>query len=440
MTRPITFLCLISATIMAPLFPATLGVAQPPAPAAPKPVPTTAPADWLTKAEQTDFRETARYDETVAYCRRLAEAAPWISCQSFGKSPEGRELLLVVASKDRAFTPDAARATGKSIVLVQNCIHAGECAGKDASLMLLRDMAVTKTHSDLLDQVILLVIPIFNVDGHERFSAYSRINQNGPEQMGWRTTARNLNLNRDYVKADAVEMRAWLALWNAWQPDLFIDHHETDGIDWQYDFLYAVDQHAAVAPQVADWIKTHLGSRLFEQIEKDGHLAAPYVDLVDDTDPAKGVRSGTFGPRLSNGYVVLRNRPGILVEGHMLKPYRTQVASHYDLMLRVLEELNREPKSLRAAVTAADDATIKMGVAYDPTARLPLAIGPTDESQPFTLRGFEFRRELSEISGGLRIIYDNTKPIDIPTTWYNGTKVSKSISPPLAYIIPPQWT
>ncbi|HVP11779.1 MAG TPA: M14 family metallopeptidase, partial [Phycisphaerae bacterium] len=345
-------------------------VAQP-TNATPQPPPTTSPADWLTKTEQTDFRETPRYDETVAYCRRLAEGSPFISCQSFGKSPEGRELLLVVASNDRAFTPEAARATGKLIVLVQNCIHAGECAGKDASLMLLRDMAVTKTRPELLDNVIILVMPIFNVDGHERFGTYSRINQNGPAEMGWRTTARNFNLNRDYVKADAVEMRAWLALWNAWQPDLFIDHHETDGIDWQYDFLYAIDQHAAVAPQVVEWTKAHLGARLFDQIEKDGHPCGPYMDLVDGTDPAKGVRSGWFSPRLSNGYVVLRNRPGILVEGHMLKPYRTQVLSHYDLMLRVLEELNREPRSLRAAVTAADEATIKMGSTYDPAFKLP---------------------------------------------------------------------
>jgi hypothetical protein len=405
-----------------------------------KPASSPAPADWLTKAEKTDFLETPRYDETAAYCRRLAEASPWISCQSFGKSPEGRDLLLVIASNDQAFTPEAARATGKPIVLVQNCIHAGECAGKDASLMLLRDMAVTKTRQELLDHVILLVMPIFNVDGHERFSPYSRINQNGPEEMGWRTTSRNLNLNRDYIKADAVEMRAWLALWNAWRPDLFIDHHETDGIDWQYDFLYAIDQHPAAAPQVVDWTKAHLGSRLFDQIERDGHLAGPYMDLVDGMNPAKGVRSGWFSPRLSNGYAVVRNRPAILVEGHMLKPYRTQVASHYCLMQRVLEELNREPNSLREAVTAADEATSKMGAAYDPAFKLPIAVGPTDESEPFTLRAFAFRRELSDISGGLRIIYDNSKPVDITTTWFNGTKVTKSVTPPLAYIIPPQWT
>ena len=418
----------------------TTAGAQPKTDEQPKPSSAVSLADWLTKAEKTDFHQTPRYDETAAFCRRMAEMSPWISCQSFGKSPEGRELLLVIASRDRAFTPEAARASGKPIVLVQNCIHAGECAGKDASLMLLRDMAVTKTRQELLDQVIVLVIPIFNVDGHERFSPYSRINQNGPDEMGWRTTSRNLNLNRDYMKADAVEMRAWLAMWNAWQPDLFIDHHETDGIDWQYDFLYALDQHAAAAPQVIEWTRSHLDRRFFETREKDGHLAAPYMDLVDEANPAKGVRSGGFGPRLSNGYATIRNRASILVEGHMLKPYRTQVMSHYDLTRRVLEELNRDPKSLREAVTAADEATAKMGAAYDPAFRFPIAIGQTDESVPFTLKAYAFRRELSEISGGMRIIYDNTRPIDVPTVWYYGTKAAKTVTPPLAYIIPPQWT
>ena len=161
------------------------------------------PDKWLTTAERTGFRQTPRYDETVAYCRRLAAASDWIDYQSFGTSPQGRPVPLVIVSTEQAFTPEAARHAGKLIVLAQSCIHAGECAGKDASLMLLRDIAVTKTRRELLDHVILLVVPIFSVDGHERFSPHNRINQNGPEAMGWRVTSRNLNLNRDYMKADA---------------------------------------------------------------------------------------------------------------------------------------------------------------------------------------------------------------------------------------------
>lgn len=398
------------------------------------------PADWLTKAEQTDFRQTPRYDETIAYCQRLAEASPWIEYRGFGTSPLGREMPLLIASKDRAFTPEAAHKTGKVVVLVQNCIHAGECEGKDASLMLLRDVAVTKTRQELLDNVILLVIPIFNADGHERFGPYSRINQNGPEEMGWRVTSRNLDLNRDYLKADSVEMRAWLGLWNAWQPDLHFDNHTTDGGDWQFDLTFTTDQHSCAAPQVAAWLKDRLYPKLLPALAADGHITAAYFNLVDSLDPSKGIRSGGFGPRYSTGYAATRNRPSILVETHMLKPYRTRVIGQYDMMRCVLEIIGRDPKPLREAVRAADEATVKIGKAYDPGFKLPVAIGPTEESVPFVFRGYEARRELSAISGDVRIIWDTSKPIDVPTVWLSGTRVTKEVNPPLAYIIPPQWT
>ncbi len=399
------------------------------------------PKQWLTAAEQSEFRRTPRYDATMRYCRRLVEASPWIDYQSFGTSPQGRDLVLMVASNDGAFTPEKARSTGKLVVFVQNCIHAGECAGKDASLMLLRDIAITKTRAALLDKVILLVNPIFNVDGHERFGPYCRINQNGPEEMGWRVTAQNLNLNRDYIKADAVEMRAWLAVWNGWRPDLHFDNHTTDGGDWQYDITFVTDQHAAAAPAVVRWLKETLYPRLLPALEADGHLPFAYFGFVDSKDPAKGLRSGSwFSPRLSNGYVTLRNRPSILVETHMLKPYRTRVIGHYNIMLHVLEELNRDPQALRKAVGQADAATVKMGSSYDSALELPVAIGGTDESVPLTFKGFAYRREQSEISGDTRIIYDNTKPVAIEVVWFKGSKVTRTVNPPLAYIIPQQWT
>ena len=146
------------------------------------------PAEWLTHAERTDYRETPTYADTVAYARRLDQHSPWIRMTSFGRSGEGRELFLLVAAKGDAFTPEAARKSGKPVVLIQACIHAGETDGKDAGLALLRDIAVTKTRESLLDRAVVLFIPIYNADGHERRSPFNRINQNGPGEMGWRAT------------------------------------------------------------------------------------------------------------------------------------------------------------------------------------------------------------------------------------------------------------
>src|SRR6185295_12715111 len=158
----------------------------------------TVPIEWLTHAEKTDYRETPRYAETIEYSKRLDRASPLIKFQSFGKSGEGRELPLLIATEDGTFTPEAARHAGKAVILIQACIHAGEPDGKDAGLALLRDIAITKTRPGLLNNLVVLFIPIYNTDGHERVSPYNRINQDGPAEMGWRTTSTYQNLNRDY--------------------------------------------------------------------------------------------------------------------------------------------------------------------------------------------------------------------------------------------------
>ncbi len=397
------------------------------------------PGEWLIEAERSQFERTARYDETIDYCRRLAEASEWIEYQTFGNSGEGRALPLLIASSDGAFTPEAARATGKPIVFAQNCIHAGECAGKDASLMLLRDIAITKTRSALLDHAILLVNPIFNADGHERFGPYSRINQNGPQEMGWRVTSRNLNLNRDYMKADAVEMRAWLKMWNAWRPDLQFDNHTTDGGDWQYDITFSTDAHQAAAAPVANWLEQVLFAQLTPALAADGHVPMIYFGLVDSKDPAIGIRSGGFGPRYSTGYAAIRNRPSILVESHALKPYRTRVIGHYNLMLRTLEIIASKPQALLDSIRQADAETVAMGSDYDPEVKLPVAVGGTGESEPINFQGFAYRRELSDVSGDVRIIYDNSTALELKTVWFHKTRVTQEVNPPLAYVIGPQW-
>ncbi|HEX8853777.1 MAG TPA: M14 family zinc carboxypeptidase, partial [Pyrinomonadaceae bacterium] len=234
------------------------------------------PAEWRTHAEKTDYRETPNYEETMAYARRLDAASPWVRLTEFGRSGEGRPLLLMVVSKGTQ-TPRDARAAGNPIVLIQACIHAGETDGKDAGLALIRDIAVTKQHAALLERALVLFVPIYNVDGHERRSPYNRINQNGPAEMGWRGNASNLNLNRDYMKADAPETRAWLRLWNEWRPDLFIDCHVTDGADFQYNVTYQFEQHVNVAPSIRSWSKEFFDGKVVPATEAAGNLLSPYM-------------------------------------------------------------------------------------------------------------------------------------------------------------------
>src|SRR5262249_26630625 len=149
-------------------------------------------------------------------------------------------------------------------------IHAGEMDGKDSCLALLREMVITGTQAKLLDRAVVVILPIYNADGHERFGPYNRINQNGPEQMGWRTTARNLNLNRDYMKADAPETRAFLKLFQKWLPDFFVDDHVTDGADYQYDTTYAIDYGPDVNPATAKWIREQLMPYIEKSVSASG--------------------------------------------------------------------------------------------------------------------------------------------------------------------------
>src|SRR4030095_6289658 len=310
----------------------------------------TVPIEWLTHAERTNYRETPRYAETIEYSKRLDQASPLIKFQSFGKSGEGRELPLLIATEGGTFTPELARHAGKAVILIQACIHAGEPDGKDAGLALLRDIAITKTQPGLLKNLVVLFIPIYNTDGHERVSPYNRINQDGPAEMGWRTTSSYQNLNRDYMKADTPETRAWLSLWNQWKPDLFIDCHVTDGADYQYNITYQHEHHAGVAPSVLAWEEKVIDKLVAPATEASGNVVSWYLEFIDNRELPKGIRDFNGSPRFSTGYTPLRNRPGILIETHMLKPYRPRVIGTYDFLRFALAEVSRDPQSLLNAV------------------------------------------------------------------------------------------
>ena len=194
-----------------------------------------------TVAEQSGNRRTGRYEEVERLCPAYQQTWPnQVRCFEFGRTPEGRPMLALVASADGVLDAAAAHRAQRPIVLMQGGIHAGEIDGKDAGFLALREMLEGTAAKGALAAVTFVFVPVFNVDGHERFGRWNRPNQVGPEEMGWRTTAQNLNLNRDYVKADAPEMQAMLRLLNEWDPILYVDLHVTDGAQFEHDVSYNV--------------------------------------------------------------------------------------------------------------------------------------------------------------------------------------------------------
>lgn len=387
-----------------------------------------APSDrWVTPAERAGFQSTPRYDETIAYLKLLAAAARELRLVSLGKSPEGRDVWMVIASKERAFTPEALRAAGKPTVFAQAGIHAGEMDGKDAGLMLLRDMTVRGTKRALLDRANFLFIPILSVDGHERFSRYSRINQRGPVESGWRTNAQNLNLNRDYGKLDAPETRAVVLALDRWKPDLYLDLHVSDGLDYQYDVTHIFNGPHAWSPSVSRWLEERWVPRTTRDLSEMGHIPGPYLELKEETDPAKGVvPGGTAGIRFSQGYGDARHLPTVIVETHSLKPYAQRVLGTYVLLESTLALLGDEGNGLRRAVR--EDEAIRPG-------EVPLDWKFSDQPGTITFKGVEFRISESPISGGKRVEWTG-KPVETTVPSHRLDAAKATARRPTAYWVP----
>ncbi len=395
--------------------------------------------DWTTPAEASHFRTTPDMTSTLEYLQRLAKAAPdKLKLVSYGTSPEGRPMIVVIASGDGSFDPSSAHAKGRPVVWVQGGIHPGEIEGKDAALMLLRDFAVTGKLPHLLDKVVLIYIPVFSVDGHENSSPYHRINQNGPESMGFRGQSQYLNLNRDYVKADAPEMRDWLKLWQHWQPDLLMDIHTTDGADYQYDLTWYLEDAHKLDPAINAWQQDFFVNKVMPAYDKRGHLQSIYLEFKDGRDPRKGIENFGSGQRFSTGYAALQNRPALLVETHMLKSYEVRVRSTYDLVELTLEQVAQNANALLAANRKADADVIAR--AADAHASVPVSFKDDPVSKPYEFKGYRFSITHSDISNSDWIQYDPSHKQNYTIPNWNGLLPDVSITPPAAYVVPVQWT
>lgn len=362
--------------------------------------------DLRTVAQQSDYKRTGRYDEVIRLCGDFAKRYPDAArCFEFGKSPEGRPMMALAVSRGGALTATAARERKLPVIQIQGGIHAGEIDGKDAGFLALREALEGRAAKDALDRQVILFVPVFNVDGHERFKAWNRPNQRGPEEMGWRTTAQNLNLNRDYVKADAPEMQAMLALMNEWDPLLLADLHVTDGAKFEHDVSINVEP---LYSGDADMRKAGLALRtdLVGMLSRQGSLPLPfYPSFVVYDDPASGFEDYSAEPRFSHAYMPLRNRFGVLVETHSWKDYATRVNITRNAIIDLLELVAERGAQWQTVAQAADRKAATLG-----GHSMPLSYKATDKSRIIEFRGYAYTRTPSEISGTLMTRYDESKP------------------------------
>jgi hypothetical protein len=301
---------------------------------------------WITASEKSDFVTTPTYDETMIWFKKLADASPLLTMVSIGKSVEGREIYMVIASSEKNVNASTLKNTTKPALLAQAGIHSGEIDGKDAGMMLLRDIAFGGK-KELLNNVNFLFIPILSVDGHENSSPFNRPNQRGPENMGWRTNAQNLNLNRDYAKLDTQEIRAVIKVINDYNPSLYMDIHVTDGADYQYDITYDFGDKNSYSPSSENWLSKIFKPTVDAELQLNGHIPGPFLSAASNLGFSQGNISFKGSPRFSADYGDLRHLPSILIENHSLKPYKQRVLGTYVLLESTLKILAKEGQLLK---------------------------------------------------------------------------------------------
>jgi len=378
----------------------------------------------VTLAEQSKWTRTGRYDEVLRLCSDFAKAYPAIvKCETFGTTPEGRPMVRLFASA----------AKDAPAILIQGAIHAGEIDGKDAGFWALREVLEGKAAKGALEKVTLLFVPVTNADGHERFGANNRPNQRGPSEMGWRTTAYNLNLNRDYAKSETEEMRAIERLLRDRDPIVYADLHVTNGADFRPDVAVLVDP-AEVGPAPLREPGRKMRDALLRRLESEGHMPlAFYPSFLREDDPSSGFAIGVAPPRFSTSYWAAQNRFGILVETHSWKSYEVRVRATKHFIVGLLELASREAAGWVRAAKAADEAATKLG-----GTDVALLYTHTEKARVIDFPGYAYRRVPSAISGRMKIHYDPTKPEIWRIPFYDELRPSLTVRAPKGgYLIPP---
>jgi hypothetical protein len=316
------------------------------------------PATLPTRAEASDWVETSRYDDVVAFLERVAAAAPDMHLTTMGYTMEGRAIpLLVVGAPDAS--PAAVRATGKLRVYLQGNIHGGEVPGKEALQMLVRALAVG-TAPGWADDLVLLVAPIYNADGNERVALTNRPRQHGPlGGMGQRPNAQGLDLNRDHMKLDSPEARSLVAMMSAYDPDVSVDLHTTNGTRHAYHVTYSPPLHPGTDAGLVALLRERALPRMTGAVrERDGWEFYYYGNARRLPDGETGWFTFDHRPRFNNNYVGLRNRVAILSEAYAYLTLEDRVRVTYRFVEEILDWASDDAETIRAANARADESVV----------------------------------------------------------------------------------
>ncbi|PWS28009.1 hypothetical protein DHW03_10640 [Pedobacter yonginense] len=382
-----------------------------------------------TPYELSGKKETTTYDEAISYYEKLAKNHPQAKLLTYGTTDFGKPLHVLVLSSDKVFDPIAIKKSNKRVLLINNGIHPGEPEGIDASMMLARDLL---SANQLPKDVVICIIPIYNIDGSFNRSSTSRANQNGPLAYGFRGNSKNLDLNRDFIKTDSKNSAAFQLIFNTWQPEIFVDTHTSNGADYQYVMTLIPTQKDKLNPILSGYLTQTLVPDLYKGMAEKGYPMIPYVNSIEET-PDAGITGFIDLPRYSTGYTTLHNSIGFMPETHMLKAYDLRVDATYKLLQTYIDLVQRDAKIIGDNRHKADEF-----VANQKEFGLEWKLNRS-EVDSLTFKGFEAGEKPSKVSGQNRLFYDRNKPYTRSIKAWNKFDVSISVQKPVAYIIPKAW-
>lgn len=381
--------------------------------------------------ERTDGKESATYFEAINWYKDLDNISPRLLVKEMGMTDAGYPLHLVLLSNDGKFDAAQWHKQNKAVILINNGIHPGEPDGIDASMLLVRDIVSGKIK--IPDNVALAFIPVYNIGGCLNRNAYSRVNQNGPAEYGFRGNAQNLDLNRDFTKCDSKEARSFAQIFHWLDPDILMDNHVSDGADYQHTMTLLTTQYDKLGADLGHWLKTSFEPQLFKGMTEKKWDMVPYVNF-EGADFDKGMDMFYDPPRYSSGYAALFQTIAFVPETHMLKPYKDRVLSTYALMQTLVEKAGSNATELIAHRNKAREEVLK-GRSF------PLSwTNDTTQFSTITFKGYEQAFKTSDATGLKRMYYDHSKPFVKQVRFFDVFNPSNFIATPTAYIIPQGWS
>ncbi len=383
----------------------------------------------LTPFEISESKNvTATYAQVISYYKNLDQKYEQCKLLTYGPTDIGKPLNLLVLSKDKVFDPVLIRKQNKRVILINNGIHPGEPEGIDASMMLARDLL---QKNQLPKDVVICILPLYNIDGSFN-RGQSRANQNGPESYGFRGNAKNLDLNRDFIKTDSKNSFSFQEIFNIWVPEIFLDNHTSNGADYQYVMTFIETQRNKLNPVLSEFMTKAIEPELYSSMKKSGYEMTPYVDHIAET-PDSGITAFLEVPRFSTGYAALHNTIGFIGETHMLKPFDKRVYATYQLMQNLINITQKNAAELGEVKKKADEQVRSQKI-------FPLNWTLDESSFDSVLfKGYAGKHKASDISGLTRLYYDRNAPFEKYIKLYNTYKPILEVEKPLAYVVPQAW-